>query len=104
MILVPVLAAVAMSSAGCLGRLVGEGAEKTLGPKGAYWEEKPVAADKENKALAAYKNFKLGEVTNGFGRNLPADFTLQLHKKPPIARGFCGRCKGIPGSSQSCGG
>ena len=73
-VLMPVLAAVAVSSAGCLGRLVGEGAEEALGPKGAYWEEKPVAPDKHDKALATYRNFKLGEVTNGFGRNLPADF------------------------------
>src|SRR5262245_3491823 len=72
--MVALIAGLALASQGCMGRLIGEGAEKALGPKGAYWEEKPVAADKKTKALGPYKNFELGEVRNGFGRNLPPEF------------------------------
>jgi hypothetical protein len=59
---------------GCLGRMVGEGAEKTLGPKGAYWQEKSLAYSKKDKVLASYTNFVLGKVRNDFGRNVPRDF------------------------------
>jgi len=59
---------------GCLGRLVGEGAEKTLGPKGAYWEEKPLAVSKSQKVLAPYTKFVLGQVKNDFGSNVPPAF------------------------------
>ncbi len=72
------VAGLAMLSTGCMGRLVGEGAEKALGPKGAFWEEKPVAARPEVKALASYRNFKLGEVKNVFGKHVPSDFIQQF--------------------------
>lgn len=61
-------------SSGCVGRIVGEGAEKTLGPKGVFWEEKPVAANHKVKALGNYSNFELGLVKNEYGRNVPSDF------------------------------
>ena len=66
--------AVSVVCSGCLGRMVGEGAEKTLGPKGAYWEEKSLAYSKRDKALASYTNFVLGQVKNGYGHNVPEDF------------------------------
>ncbi len=71
-----ILLAVAVSvvCSGCLGRMVGEGAEKTLGPKGAYWEEKSLAYSKKEKVLAPYTNFVLGQVKNDFGRNVPREF------------------------------
>jgi len=67
-------AGLALAATGCMGRLIGEGAEAGLGPKGDYWEEKPAAASKETKALAAYQRFELGEVKNVYGRNVPAEF------------------------------
>ena len=69
-----VLVGLAMWSSGCMGRLVGEGAEKALGPKGDYWEEQPLAASKKLKVLDAYGRFELGAVQNDYGRNLPSDF------------------------------
>lgn len=69
-----VLGILAFSVPGCMGRLVGEGAERALGPKGAYWEEKPLAESKDDKVLAPYQRFELGEVTNDFGRNVPPEF------------------------------
>ncbi len=59
---------------GCMGRIIGEGAEKTLGPKGAYWEEKRLAQSKKQKVLAPYTQFVLGKVTNEYGSNVPPDF------------------------------
>jgi hypothetical protein len=64
----------ALTSGGCLSRAIGEGAEKTLGPKGAFWEVKPVAGTKDHKSLAAYKNFELGEFKNDAGKNVPPEF------------------------------
>ena len=61
-------------SQGCMSRAIGEGAEKTLGPKGAYWEVSPLGAAKDHRALAGYQNFALGQVTNAVGNNLPPDF------------------------------
>ncbi len=69
-----VLVGLAMWSPGCMGRLVGEGAEKALGPKGDYWEEQPLAASKKLKVLDGYGRFELGTVQNDFGRHLPPDF------------------------------
>jgi len=66
-----VLAGTLMAAGGCVGRLVGEGAEKTLGPKGAYWEETSVGS---SKALVEYTNFELGKVANNYGRNVPREF------------------------------
>lgn len=63
-----------MSSVGCLGRLVGEGAEGAMGAKGEYWEEHPVSGGKSAKPLREYQNFELGKVTNDYGRNVPGDF------------------------------
>lgn len=68
------LVGAALASGGCLSRAIGEGAEKTLGPKGAYWEVKPVAGTKDHKSLAGYKNFALGTVKNEAGKNVPAEF------------------------------
>ena len=68
------LAGFALLSQGCVGRLVGEGAEKTMGPKGDYWETKPAAASKRTKALASYGRIELGAINNEIGRNLPPDF------------------------------
>lgn len=68
------LAGFALLSQGCVGRLVGEGAEKTLGPKGDYWETKKAAASKKTKVLAEYRRIELGAVNNEIGANLPADF------------------------------
>jgi len=59
---------------GCMGRMIGEGAEKALGPKGDYWQEKSPAASKEDKVLAPYTKFVLGQVKNDFGKNVPAEF------------------------------
>lgn len=58
---------------GCVSRAIGEGAEKTLGPKGAYWEVRPVAPTKDHRSLAGY-SFALGQVSNSIGTNLPPDF------------------------------
>jgi hypothetical protein len=68
------LAGFALLSGGCMGRLVGEGAEKALGPKGEYWETKRAAASKRTKVLASYRRIELGTVNNEIGANLPADF------------------------------
>lgn len=76
-----VLVAVALASGGCMGRLIGEGAEGAMGPKGAYFEEKPVAAAKEGKGLEAYQRFELGEVKNEFGRNVPPAFLSEFPVK-----------------------
>jgi hypothetical protein len=65
---------VPMVCSGCVGRVIGEGAEKALGPKGDYWQEKKLAASKEDKVLAPYTKFVLGQVKNEYGRNVPADF------------------------------
>jgi hypothetical protein len=73
-----VLAVAAIASQGCLGRLLGEGAEGTLGPKGAYFEEKPVAANKDTKPLSAYGQFELGEVSNVYGKNVPSEFMAEF--------------------------
>ena len=69
-----VLTGLMLLSQGCVGRVIGEGAEKTLGPKGDYWQEKPLAASKDSKVLGAYKRFELGTVKNDYGKNVPADF------------------------------
>jgi hypothetical protein len=71
---VALLAGLMLLSQGCVGRVVGEGAEKALGPKGAYWQEKPLAASKDSKVLASYRRFELGTVKNDFGKNVPSDF------------------------------
>jgi hypothetical protein len=68
------LAGLILPAQGCMGRLIGEGAEKARGPKGVYWEEKPLAADKDAKPLAAYRRFELSRVSNDYGRNLPPTF------------------------------
>jgi hypothetical protein len=68
----------AMGSQGCMERLVGEGVEATMGPKGAYFEEKPLAATKDQKALEPYKRFELGEVKNMTGKFMPPEFPSQL--------------------------
>jgi len=73
-LLVALLAGLALASQGCMGRLVGEGAEKALGPKGVYWEETPLAAGKDMKVLELYRNFELGTAKNDFGRNVPPEF------------------------------
>jgi hypothetical protein len=70
---VAMLTGLMLLSQGCVGRVVGEGAEKALGPKGAYWQEKPLAASKDAKVLAAYRRFELGTVKNDFGKNVPSD-------------------------------
>jgi hypothetical protein len=63
-----------MLSTGCVGRIVGEGAEKALGPKGDYWEEKPLAYSKADKVLTPYTHYVLGSVKNDYGRNVPPEF------------------------------
>lgn len=73
-LIVALTAFAALGSQGCVGRAIGEGAEKTLGPKGAYWEIKPVASSKETKALSSYKNFELGAFKNEAGKNAPSEF------------------------------
>jgi hypothetical protein len=75
---VALLACLAFLSQGCVGRVVGEGAEKTLGPKGVYWEEKPVAASHKTKALGEYRKFELGTVKNSYGKNVPPDFVSKF--------------------------
>lgn len=74
------LSVAAVASQGCLGRMIGEGAEGTMGPKGAYFEQKPVTATKDAKPLSAYGHFELGEVNNEIGKNLPSDFTSEFRK------------------------
>lgn len=68
------LVATAVASQGCVGRLIGEGAETALGAQGKYWEEKAVAFDKESDALAEYTSFELGDFTNEYGRRVPVAF------------------------------
>ena len=65
---------VAIMAAGCTGRIFGEGAEAAFGPKGKYWQEKPLGAFAGDKPLAAYTHFKLGTVSNAYGRNVPESF------------------------------
>ncbi|MDM8009285.1 MAG: hypothetical protein QUV05_24350 [Phycisphaerae bacterium] len=87
MTMVAVVIAAAFSQ-GCVERLAGEGMEAAMGPKAAYFEEKPLAAEKDHKALEAYKRFELGEVKNMTGKfmppafmtYLPAQFNAQLAK------------------------
>jgi hypothetical protein len=59
---------------GCVGRAIGEGAEKTLGPKGDYWQEVPASPSKHIKVFEGYSRFELGEVRNDFGKNVPTEF------------------------------
>ena len=68
----------AMFSQGCMERLAGEGMEAAMGPKAAYYEEKPLAEKKDHKALEAYKRFELGEVKNMTGKFMPPDFMTYL--------------------------
>jgi|ERR1043166_261337 hypothetical protein len=68
------LVGTALLTPGCVGRAIGEGAEKATGPKGAYWEVKPCGSTKDHRALASYKNFELGPVRNEAGKNVPPDF------------------------------
>ena len=68
----------ALASQGCMERLVGEGVEATMGPKAAYFEEKPVAAQKDHKGLEAFKRFELGEVKNMTGKLMPPEFPSHL--------------------------
>lgn len=68
----------AMFSQGCMERLVGEGVEAAMGPKAAYFEEKPLAEKKDHQALAAYKRFELGEVKNMTGKFMPPAFLTHL--------------------------
>lgn len=70
---VALLSFLAFFSGGCMGRLIGEGAEAGLGPKGKYWQENPLPA-KESRPLAGYTNIELGKVTNAYGRNVPDEF------------------------------
>lgn len=63
---------------GCVGRLIGESAEGTLGPKGVYWEEQPVATSKSEKSLSDYRRFELEEVINGYGKHVPVEFFRRL--------------------------
>lgn len=76
-----VLSMAAVASQGCLGRMIGEGAEGAMGPKGAYFEEQPVAATKDAKKLSSYGKFELGTVTNEYGRNVPAEFMAEFPKQ-----------------------
>jgi hypothetical protein len=69
-----VLVGLTVPVAGCVGRLVGEGAEGVFGPKGAYFELEPVAPDKETKALKEYRRFELGEITNEVDDFVPQEF------------------------------
>lgn len=68
------LISLAMVSQGCMSRLIGEGVEGTMGAKGAYFEEKPVASSKDVKALKDYRRFELGEVKNDLGSLVPPKF------------------------------
>ena len=72
------LACLAFLSQGCVGRVVGEGAEKALGPKGVYWEEKAVAVNHKTKALGVYQRIELGTVKNSYGKNVPPDFITKF--------------------------
>jgi hypothetical protein len=72
------LVGAALGSQGCLGRVIGEGAEKTLGPKGAFWEVQPVASSPDHRSLAEYKNFELGSVKNDIGKNVPSKFLQEF--------------------------
>jgi hypothetical protein len=66
---------------GCMGRLIGEGAETALGPKGDYWEQKSVASRKDHKSLLKYQQFELGSVKNEIGRLLPPEFIGMFRKE-----------------------
>jgi hypothetical protein len=68
----------ALGSQGCMERMVGEGMAAATGPKGAYFEEKPLAEKKDHKALEAYKRFELGEMKNMTGKFMPPDFMTYL--------------------------
>ena len=68
----------ALGSQGCMERMVGEGMAAATGPKGAYFEEKPLAEKKDHKALEAYKRFELGEVKNMTGKFMPPAFMTYL--------------------------
>ncbi|HVP09625.1 MAG TPA: hypothetical protein VMV94_00370 [Phycisphaerae bacterium] len=78
---VAMLTGLMLLSQGCVGRVIGEGAEKTLGPKGAYFQEKPLAASKDMKVLGPYKKFELGTVKNDYGKNVPADFIPKFREE-----------------------
>jgi hypothetical protein len=68
----------ALASQGCMERMVGEGMAAATGPKGAYYEAKPLAEKKDHKALEAYKQFELGEVKNMTGKFMPPAFLTYL--------------------------
>lgn len=74
------LIGLALATQGC-SRLIGEGMEATMGAKGSYFEEKPLAADKEQKVLAEYQRFELGQVKNSTGKFLPPEFMTYLPKQ-----------------------
>lgn len=74
------LSFLAFCAGGCMGRLIGEGAEAGLGPKGKYWQENSLPA-KESKPLAPYTNIELGKVANAYGRNVPEEFFSQFPRE-----------------------
>lgn len=67
----------ALATLGC-SRLVGEGMAGAMGAKGAYYQEKALAPEKDYKALAEYQRFELGEVKNSTGKFMPPEFTTYL--------------------------
>ena len=76
-----VLAGILLGCGGCLGRMIGEGAEGAMGPKGAYFEEKPAAPSRNTKVLAGYGRFELGEVRNEVPRHVPAEFLREFPRE-----------------------
>ncbi len=94
-----VLVGVALASSGCTSRLIGEGAEGAMGPKGAYFEEKPVAAVREGRGLEAYQRFELGEVRNDYGRNVPPAFLREFPGKFAEQLGKSGLPKAASGKT-----
>ncbi len=76
-----VMGTLLMGSTGCVGRVIGEGAEGALGPKGAYFEQKPAAPARSAKVLSDYGRFELGEVRNEVPRLVPGEFLREFPRK-----------------------
>lgn len=73
-----VLVAVMVVSGGCVGRLAREGLGEVKGASGKAMVIEPPSAKANPNELAAYRCFRLGEISNDVGGQLPGNFMSLL--------------------------
>jgi hypothetical protein len=62
---------------GCIGRMIDEGVEKTLGPTAKVLPMDPKWPEKDHAYLENYKNFEIGTIKTDFA-DVPQDFMESL--------------------------